>query len=244
MEGPSLIILKEECARFEGKRILNAAGNTKVIDPVELRGKTVLRFDSWGKHFLIVFKKFYLRVHFLMFGSYRINEEKDNPPRLHLTFRNGTFSLYSCSVKLISGSPDETYERGTDLMSDHWDPALVLKKLNQKQDELLADLLLDQNIFTGSGNIIKNEVLYRMKYCPDKKLQELSLHDKKELIRSVRAYCLDFYRWKKKYELRKHWMVYKQRKCKHCGAVVFSLVHGRLHRRTYFCSIEQQRSDN
>lgn len=75
MEGPSLIILKEEVKGFLGKKIIEVSGNTK-IEKERFKNKIIKDFKSWGKHFLICFDGFFIRIHFLMFGSYRINEKK------------------------------------------------------------------------------------------------------------------------------------------------------------------------
>jgi endonuclease-8 len=80
-EGPSIVILKEQAAGFARKKILRAEGNTK-IDKGRLINQRIVALRSWGKHFLIEFRGFALRIHFMLFGSYRINERKDSPPRL------------------------------------------------------------------------------------------------------------------------------------------------------------------
>lgn len=36
-------------------------------------------------------------------------------------------------------------------------------KLKATPDELICDALLEQDIFAGVGNIIKNEILYRVR---------------------------------------------------------------------------------
>lgn len=78
-EGPSIVILKEEVQRFTGEKIVAVEGNSK-IDQNRLLNQTVLAFKSWGKHFLVCFDGFALRVHFLMFGSYIASmKEKINP---------------------------------------------------------------------------------------------------------------------------------------------------------------------
>jgi endonuclease-8 len=68
MEGPSLVILREEIKSFKGKKINEASGLAK-INYERLPGAKIKTFKSWGKHFLIEFKNFTLRIHFLMFGS-------------------------------------------------------------------------------------------------------------------------------------------------------------------------------
>src|SRR6266704_1669607 len=104
-EGPSIVILREALQPYSGKKVFSATGNAK-IDFTRIENKKVLTFKSWGKHFLISFKDFYLRIHLLMFGSYTINERKDIAPRLSLTFQNGEINFYSCSIKLIEGDVD------------------------------------------------------------------------------------------------------------------------------------------
>ena len=130
MEGPSLVILKEEVKSFKGKRIIAVSGNTKT-EKERCKNKTVRDFKSWGKHFLICFDDFFIRIHFLMFGSYRVNEAREErEPRLQLVFKNGELNFYSCSVKIIEGNADDIYDWSGDVMSDEWDPSKALKKLN------------------------------------------------------------------------------------------------------------------
>src|SRR5690349_6260401 len=161
-EGPSIVILKEEVQAFKGKKVILASGNTK-IEKERMNGQKIIDFKSWGKHFLICFKGFTLRVHFMLFGSYRINERKVTPPRLTLEFADGTeLNFYACSVKFIDEPLDEVYDWSVDVMSDSWDPKNAKKKLKAAPGMLACDALLDQNIFAGSGNIIKNEVLFRI----------------------------------------------------------------------------------
>ena len=84
-EGPSIVILKEALQQFKGKKILKVSGNSKQ-NIERLTGKEIIDFKSWGKHFLICFEDFTVRIHFMLFGSYRINEQKNSPPRLSLQF--------------------------------------------------------------------------------------------------------------------------------------------------------------
>ena len=94
------MILKEETVQFTGKPVLKVEGNSK-IEQSKLLLQPVSAFKSWGKHFLVCFPGFFLKVHFLMFGSYRVNERKEASPRLSLQFENGELNLYSCAIKII-----------------------------------------------------------------------------------------------------------------------------------------------
>src|SRR5579864_4363151 len=119
-EGPSIVILKELAAPFRLKKVLAVSGNAKA-DKERVLGETVMDFKSWGKHFLICFKDFTIKIHFLLFGSYRINEERNMEPRLSLRFKNGIINFYACSVKILEGNLDNIYDWSIDVLSDDWD---------------------------------------------------------------------------------------------------------------------------
>lgn len=129
-EGPSIIILKEAVKQFAGQKIISASGNSK-IDMKRIENQTVISFKSWGKHFLICFEDFTLKVHLLMFGTYRINERKDTVPRLSLVFGNGELNLYTCSIKLLEGNINLHYDWSADVMNEDWNPKLAEKKLKK-----------------------------------------------------------------------------------------------------------------
>ena len=80
-EGPSILLIRESLQSFAGKKILAVKGNSK-IDQSRLLNQEIRAIKSWGKHLLICFDKFTLRIHFLMFGTYLINKKKSTPLRL------------------------------------------------------------------------------------------------------------------------------------------------------------------
>lgn len=234
MEGPSIVILKEEVRSFKGKKILQVTGNSK-IDQQRLLDQKVIAFKSWGKHFIISFKRFSLRIHFLMFGSYRVNQRKDAPPRLSLKFENGELNVYSCSVKFIEEDLNEVYDWEADVMSKKWNPGKAIAAVKKLTHSMVCDVLLDQQIFAGSGNIIKNEVLFREKLHPETLIGALTAKQLKSLVNSVRDYSFDFYRWKKVFQLRKHWLIYSKKKCPRCQIPVTKKHIGIGKRRSFFC---------
>jgi endonuclease VIII len=234
-EGPSIVILREELSAFTGKRILGVFGNAKADLP-RLRNKKILSLKSWGKHFLVCFNGFYLRVHFLLFGSYRINERRDISPRLSIRTRAGELNLYNCSVKIVEGSPDEVYDWEADVMSERWDEKKALKKFRLKKEERVCDLLLDQQLFSGSGNIIKNEVLFRTRVHPMSLAGKMPLAKAKAVVKDVGDYSWRFYEWKKQFVLRRNWQVYKQKECPRCGIGLVRNYLGKTNRLTFSCA--------
>jgi endonuclease VIII len=239
-EGPSIVILKEAVQAFRGKKVTTASGNLKTFDLSMIEGKKVLDFKSWGKHFLICFKGFTIRIHFLMFGSYTVNERKDREPRLQLQFKEGEINFYSCAIRLVDGPVDEVYDFSSDVMSEEWDEKKALQKLRKQPETLVCDALLDQNIFSGVGNIIKNEVLFRIRVHPASTIGALPPKKLKELVAEAVNYSFDFLRWKKEYKLRAHWLAHNKTVCPR-DEIPFIKEHmGRTNRRTFYCPLCQE----
>lgn len=235
MEGPSLVILRQELKTLKGKTVVKASGLAK-IDYERLHHQKIKSLNSWGKHFLIIFKSFGIRIHFLMFGSYRINETKDRNPSLHLMLNDATdLNFYTCSVKEFEGSPEEHYDWSTDVMSDQWNPAKARRKLKKNPDFNVGDALLNQDIFSGVGNIIKNEVLFRIKVHPESTIGALPPRKLTDLVTEAKNYSFDFYRWKKAYQLKKHWLIHTRRKCPRCNLPATQKHTGMTRRRSFFC---------
>ncbi|NNU43964.1 endonuclease [Ramlibacter montanisoli] len=235
-EGPSIVILKEQVTPFLGKTIERVSGNT-TIEKERLLLQRVESFRSWGKHFLVELPDFSLRVHFmLLFGSYRINEDKSwAVPRLSLGFDNGELNLYACSVRFIEEPLDLVYDWWADVMSEHWDPKLALRRLRARPDTLVCDALLDQDLFAGVGNIIKNEVLFRIKVHPLSTVGALPAKQLRQVVEQARQYSFDFYEWKKQFVLKKHWLAHTKRTCPRCGIPLQKAHLGRTNRRSFFC---------
>ena len=234
-EGPSMVILKELVQPFKGKKVIHVSGNTKEAVE-EFAGKKIIDFKTWGKHFLICFTQKTIRIHFLLFGSYRINEEKESPARLHLQFAKGELNFYACSVKVIEEDIDEVYDWTADVMNDEWNPKQARAKLKQHPGMLVCDALLDQTIFAGVGNIIKNEVLFRIKVHPESEVGKLPTAKLSALIKEARNYSFDFLEWKKEYTLKKHWLAHTKKTCPRCNLPLIKKYLGKTNRRTFFCN--------
>ncbi len=247
MEGPSLFLAAEQLATFTKKIILKVKGNTQKIEKERLSKKKVLSIFSWGKHLVFQFDEFALRVHFLLFGSFEATvngkkvtgdyRKKNRTPRLQLTFKNGKINLYSCSLKYLeTADAKETYDPSIDIMSPEWNSKKALENFHKYRKTELGDLLLDQTLFAGVGNIIKNEVLFLIKKAPDQLLNELSLAQQKKLIKTTRDFSHQFYEWRKRFVLRKHYQIYRKGTCPTCKGKVIRKKTGKRMRLSFYCS--------
>lgn len=234
-EGPSLRILAEEAAKFEHRKVLEASGNAKV-DIQRLENKTIQSLKTWGKHYLIIFSDFYVKVHFLMIGSYSIDEKRKAKVRLGLHFTNGDLYFYASQIQIHEGNPDDSYDWQADIMSDAWSRSLALKKIRSKPDAVICDLLLDQEIAAGSGNIIKNEALYRAKVHPESTVSEIPADRLRKILDEARAFSFEFLKWKKKGQLSKHLSIYSKEKCPEGHDSVEVKYTGKTRRKSFICT--------
>jgi endonuclease-8 len=238
-EGPSIVILKDSVQEFKGRKLMEIGGNTKV-DFSSLVNQKITDLKSFGKNFFICFKDASIKIHFMLFGSYRVNETKQTQPRLSLHFNKGELNFYACSVKLIEGDLNEIYDWSGDVMNENWDAAKARKKLKAIPKTLVCDALLDQTIFAGVGNIIKNEVLFRIKVHPKTRVGNLPSKKLTELIKEARQYSFDFLEWKKQYVLKKHWLVHTKKICPRDGSPITKEYLGKTNRRTFYCNTCQE----
>lgn len=245
MEGPSIYLAAEWLAPFIGKKILTVEGNTK-IGKERLQEKKILDIFSWGKHLIFQFDDFALRIHFLLFGSFEATiknvkvtgdyPKKKNSPRLSLSFKNGNLTIYSSSLKYLETSQArDLYDFSRDIMSTEWDAKKALKAVKNYSEDEMADVLLDQTIFSGVGNIIKNEVLFIVKKRPTNFVKDLSKTLLQKIIKTARQFSLQFYEWRKQFVLKKHYKIYRKSICPLCGEKIIRKKTGKRERVSFFC---------
>ncbi|HUC82315.1 MAG TPA: DNA-formamidopyrimidine glycosylase family protein [Flavisolibacter sp.] len=238
-EGPSLILFTEDLQRFVGQKILEVSGSSK-IDQQRLVGRKIKAIKTWGKHMLWLFDDFTIRIHFLMFGTYYINSEKEAKPRLYLKFQKDELNLYSTAIKMIDEDLDEIYDWNADVLSPLWDPKAARKKLKEMPHTMVTDALLDQDVFAGVGNIIKNEVLYRIKVHPESLVGALPPRKLTEMIKEASVYSYEFLQWKREFVLKKNWKVHTKKTCERDESKIVKEYLGKTNRRTFFCPTCQQ----
>lgn len=238
-EGPSLILFREDLLRFTGQTILTISGSSK-INQQKLLGKKINEIKLWGKHMLLCFDDFTIRIHFLMFGTYYINSEKDRVPRLTIQFEKDYLNLYACGVKMIEEPLDKIYDWTADVLSPLWNPKAAQKKLKAIPDTMVTDALLDQTIFSGVGNIIKNEILHIIKVHPESRVGALPPRKLRVMVEQASAYSHQFLQLKREGVLRKSWAVHTKKTCPRDETKISKEHLGQTDRRTFYCATCQQ----
>jgi len=237
MEGPPGRLIAEKLATFKTKRVLKASGSAK-IEKERTQGRVIEDIVSRGKNLFIQFPNFSLKIHFLIIGSHRINGDEDGAsPRLSLICSDGTVNFYNCSVRITTNDDvDKLYPEELDIMSPHWNPAKALGLTSQVQEQMVCDVLLDQNIFAGVGNIIKNEALFLARIHPSSRVGRVPEAELKRVVSETREFSLLFYEVVKQGDrLTPHLRIYRKRQCPLCERKVAMKKTGERRRMSSFC---------
>lgn len=207
-EGPSILHLKDSLIPFKNKVVKNAGGYGKM--PTKwIIGKKLLDIKTWGKHLLFVFTNGTVRVHLGLFGDVLVNERKKVNRSFFLEFSRGEINGYIVRAKKIE-APEEVYDWRTDILSPDFDKAYVKKLIKAQPDKTIDDILIDQNIFTGVGNIIRNEALYRSGIHPLSVVKKIPASKLTQLIHEVVKYAKLFYQNITKKGKNNDFQIYKQ----------------------------------
>ncbi|MEO5942295.1 MAG: DNA-formamidopyrimidine glycosylase family protein [Ferruginibacter sp.] len=233
-EGPSLIILKEKLKNFTGKKVTQAGGYTD-MPTAWIKNKKLLEIETWGKHLLLCFSSGTVKVHLMLFGSVEINKRKKVNASFSLHFAKEEINFYVVKAEKLTKPLEEIYDWRTDVMSKSWDKKYVKQLLKEHEEELIGDVLLDQSIFTGVGNIIRIEALFRSKLHPQTIIKNIPAAEITTLLKEVKLYANEFLKGKKDGTLSKHWQVYQQKECPRDATEIKVAAIGKTKRKTYYC---------
>lgn len=252
MEGPSLYLAAEQLLVFKGKKIRAVSGNSK-IGKERFLGKKVLDVFPWGKHLVFQFDNVAFRVHFLLFGTYVAiidgkavtgDYKRTREPRLKLEFDNGSVSMFNCSIKVFETDDlKATYDFSIDIMSPEWESRQALRAFKKFPQEEIGDVLLDQTVFAGVGNIIKNEVFSLVRVNPKLKVGLITPKKLKTLISVTHDFSYQFLAWRRLFVLRKNLKIHRRKYCPHCSIQVIREKTGKRQRWSYYCPQCQPRLD-
>uniref|UniRef100_A0A8D0GXZ4 Endonuclease 8-like 3 n=1 Tax=Sphenodon punctatus TaxID=8508 RepID=A0A8D0GXZ4_SPHPU len=200
--------------------------------------------ETLGKELFMYFGQKALRVHFGMNGSMRINTDmgKDRSgalPVLEIQLTDDLVCFYDATVELRNSAEIEQKIRmmeDLDICSLKFSYLRAESEIKRQKDRMLCDVLLDQAVLPGVGNIIKNEALFDSGLHPAVKACQLTDEQTHHLVKMTRDFTLLFYKCRKTGSaLYKHYKVYKRPNCGQCSAKITVCRLGENNRMTYFC---------
>ncbi len=192
-EGPSILHLRNQLLPFKGK-IVREAGGYGPMQTKWITGKKLLDIKTWGKHLLFVFTNGTVKMHLGLFGEVLVNERKKVNRSFFMEFTNGEINGYVVRAEKLKKPLEEMYDWRVDILSKDFDPAYVKQLLKAKAEKTIDDLLMDQKIFAGSGNKIRNEALYRAGIHPLSIAGKIPAKKITSLIKEVADYAKLFYK--------------------------------------------------
>ncbi|MBN1455584.1 MAG: hypothetical protein JW945_04985 [Methanomicrobia archaeon] len=238
MEGPSIWAVAEKLEEFTDKKVTAVSGNAK-IEKDSLVGATIKDIYPRGKNLFIQFPDAALKIHFLMYGSYRINEAREGmEPRLGLVFEDEQLNFYNCSVRIVpTDQIDAEFDEELDIVSGNWNASKVIERLAELKDAYICDVLLNQEIFAGVGNIIKNEALFMAKLHPLSVVGCIPHENLIDLTFKARAFSQLFHTVRRNEEpLQPFLTIYRKKYCPICHETVVLKRTGESARISFFCA--------
>jgi endonuclease-8 len=235
MEGPSIHNLVEDLEPLREQTIEEVRGNAK--QPLaELEGRTITRLEPVKKRVVVGDESAAAAVHFLMYGSHRWNERRsDQEVRLGLTCTEDEWNTYNTSVKIWVGDElDANLDPTGDVLRDEWDDERAWGALEEREDPV-ADVLLDQEIFGGVGNIVKNEALWRARVFPKAAARDLPDAHRQAVFEETIEYMRAWREQGSESPPDGGLDIYRAGACPVCGGDVTQEEIGTFDRVTYWC---------
>lgn len=218
-------------------------------------GRTVERVTSHGKHLAITFSgDLVLRTHMRMHGAWhlyrpderwrraahRLRIRLDTPPWVALAF-----DVYDAEV--VSGGAERVpaiARLGPDLLAPEVDVAAVAARLRGEGARPLGDVLLDQGVAAGIGNVFRSEVLFLEGLHPRTPADAITTAQAESLVRrTVRLLRLNARPGAGRrittgrLAPTENLWVYQRtgRPCRRCGTLIQSWADMPVARRVYWC---------
>jgi endonuclease-8 len=251
---------------------------TRVAEDHPIVGRTIESVDSRGKHILMVFSEsLVLHTHMRMNGSWHIYPAgaRWQRPARDMRVLVGTADAVAVGfnvpiAELLTPRQLAQHEQlralGPDLLAaanaetgaETFDRAEAIRRLRAHQRDAIGDVLLNQRVVSGIGNVLKSETLYVARVNPFTPVARLSdaevervIDVARELIAAnvmSRAQTLHHgfgRRTTRSMDPGAKLWVYSRggKPCRHCGATIQSRKTGVDARLTYWCPACQGEPD-
>jgi endonuclease-8 len=235
-------------------RRLEVRGQGEVV---ELAGATIAAVEPVGKHMLIHFSGGWsLRVHLGMKGKWRRQHARQKRPgRVAVAMEIGD-TAYLCHRAYTAETVQTSHlarhpklaRLGPDLLADPPELDRAVRRALQPayRGREIGDLLMDQRVAAGIGNVYKSEVLFECRVHPRTPVSELGAGGLRSLYETAsRLMRRNLGRRRRTHvplERRptpasaRLWVYGREGEpCLECGAVIERFCQGDMARSTYFC---------
>jgi formamidopyrimidine-DNA glycosylase len=177
-EGDTIFRTAEKLrAALQGKRVVSARPDQLK----RLTGTTVSDVQPVGKHLMIRFDNgLALHTHMRMRGVWRVYPRGQNVrPTWQLKAILETDDVVAACfaapvVELIRDESSHVGHLGPDILTDEWDVQAVVKRARSLGPAAIGEVMLDQRVTAGIGNVYRCESLWQRKLNPWKPVDQLT----------------------------------------------------------------------
>ncbi|GAC1333452.1 MAG: Fpg/Nei family DNA glycosylase [Candidatus Dormibacteria bacterium] len=207
-----------------------------------LQGRRVTGVEANGKHLLMRFEgDLVLHSHMRMTGSWHIyapGQRWRKPVRMAravLEFADVVAVVFSAPVvELLRDEQTRVGHLGPDILADEFDPAAAARLALLSDRVEIGDVLLDQRVCAGIGNIYKCETMWVHRVDPWARVADLDASLLVDIYRTAR----DLMRSSALGAMsprRRAVHARSGRPCPRCGTAVSTRLQGAAGRITYYC---------
>jgi endonuclease-8 len=235
----------------------------RVVEDSPIAGRTVERVEARGKHLLMHFSGgLTLRTHMRMAGSwhiYRAGECWQRPRgQMRIAVQTPQWEAVAFNVQDAEWLRAQDLARsvvaelGPDVLAQEYDASEIVQRMQARAGEPICDVLLDQRVLAGLGNVYKSELLFlagvhpltRVAALNANVLHELATQARKHMQANVRDGApggIVTYHGLRRTTGRSDpserlWVYGRAGKpCRRCATPIESHALGRHARRTYHC---------
>lgn len=187
-----------------GSEIVSVYGTSPQLrsNASRLSGRRVTGVRTFGKHLVIDFDLgFSIRVHLGMPGRWRVmTADRPSPGNARLVLSTATHHVCCFAAPDVEVDRTPAIERrlerlGPDVLSTDFHPSLLIERARTRPARPIAEVLLDQQVVAGLGNVYKSELLFLAGVHPlttveevsDEELLEIATRAKQLLSVNLRA---------------------------------------------------------
>ena len=170
----------------------------RVNEDRPVAGRSIESIVSRGKHLLMTFSgDLILHTHMRMNGAwdvYRQGEAWRRPRRaLRIELHTAAHVAVGFNVpvaELLTARQLARHEQlrrmGPDLLDPSFDAAEAARRMRSREQEVVAEVLLNQQVMSGLGNVLKSEVLFVARVDPFARVGALADQDIDALVKASR----------------------------------------------------------
>jgi len=198
-----------------------------------LDGRELVSVEAHGKNLILRFQPDLVLVsHLMMRGRWRVRALSEGSPergKPWLRITSATHEATQWNGPVLELGERRLRRAGPDIMERPApiDPLLASLR-GARQDRAIGDVLLDQRVVAGIGNLWRSELLFAAKIAPHQRLDELLDRDLRALLELASDSMS---------QGRTAPSVYRRtrRPCRVCGSLIVSQRLGDHGRNVYYC---------